>query len=192
MDALERFEAMMERQTLRMYPRTMDSEQLALPSMARIFQRQLRATEGVPTEERFLKAVVEEAPEFPEMSVRARASRAYPAFVRQEHFRVALLTRSGLQGVYWIIDLDMLGVDLLVLDHGCALGIEMSVQTDTAADWQLVKHRRHAALPGLEMLELKADPMSAPRIGPFWVHPLGDVWTVQDAMETLHRWAQIA
>lgn len=188
MNELERLEDAMRSQRLSMYPRTAESEDLALPGLVSIFlhERQ-RALSGLPTQERYLKAVVEAAPGLPELAVRARASRTYPALVRQSHFQVALRTYTTLQGVHWIIGLDMAGVDLLVLDRGFALGVALSVSTDSAAAWQAVKRRRHPPLTGMVMVQLDVDPVQAPRVGPFWVHPLSDVWVVQNAMVHLQQ-----
>jgi len=193
MDELERLESAMRSQRLSMYPRTPESEDLALPGLVSIFlhERQ-RALSGLPTQERYLKAVVDAAPGLPELAVRARASRTYPALVRQSHFQTALRTRTKLEGVHWIVGLDMAGVDLLALDHGYVLGVALSVLTEMATTWQSIKRRRHPPLTGMPMLQLDVDPNRAPRIGPFWVHPLSDVWTVQDAMDALQHQAETA
>ena len=193
MNDLERLESAMLSQRLSMYPRTLDSEQLALPGLVEIFLKERRrALSGLPTQERYLKAVIDAAPDLPEMSVRARASRTYPALVRQSHFQTALKTYGHFEGVHWIIGLDMAGVDLMVLDRGFMLGVALSVSTDMAASWQHVKRQRHPPLSGMRLVHLDVDPNQAPRIGPFWVHPLSDVWIVENAMEALQHQAEVA
>jgi hypothetical protein len=105
--------------------------------------------------------------------------------VRQQHFQTVLRTRTNLMGVHWLVSLDMLGIDLLILHRGFALGVALSIRTETAAAWQAIKHGRHPILAGLTMLELDVDPNRAEKVGPFWVHPLSDAWGVQNAMEAL-------
>lgn len=182
-DELRELEAMMARQRLRVYPSTADSDLFALPRMVDIYVGCWRDLGKLPTQDRFLDAVVAACPALSADGVRARASRTYPAFVRQQHFATALKVYTTLEGVHWIPALDYLGVDLLVLDHGHALGVALSLKTDRAAYWQNVKQGRHPRLGGLVMLELDLDPAEAPRLGPFWVHPLSDVWQVQEAVQ---------
>ncbi len=185
MDELAVLEAMMAQQRLRGYPSTPESDLLALPRMVDIYLACSQKLGRLPTQERFLGEVVAACPELPEIGVRARASRTYPALVRQQHFAIALRTRTKLEGVHWIPELDYRGVDLLVLHRGLALGVALSLRTENAARWQGVKRTRHPQLGGLVMLELNLDPENAQtrRVGPFWVHPLTDVWQVENALE---------
>ena len=186
-DDLDALESSMRQQRLVAYPSTDESDRLPLPRMVDIYVKCCRdlSPEYVCTQDRFLNAVVAACPDLPSDGVRARASRTYPALVRQQHFLTALRTRTSLEGVHWIPDMDYRGIDLLVLDHGCVLGVALSLNTANAAHWQTVKAQRHPPLAGLAMLRLDLDPDNAPRVGPFWVHPLADVWRVQDAMTNL-------
>jgi hypothetical protein len=183
-DALDRFEDMMRRQQLRSYHSNAESDRLALPRMVDIYVKCCQNLTYLCTENRFLGAVVAACPELDADLVRARASRTYPALVRQQHFAVALRTRTAIEGVHWIPELDYRGIDLL-LDRGLALGLALSLKTANAAYWQTVKVQRHPALAGLPMLHLDLDPDAAQRIGPFWIHPLADVWRVQEALESV-------
>src|SRR4051794_2760453 len=119
-DELHELEATMRRQRLVAYPSTSESDRLALPRMVDIYVTLCRdmLPGYVCTQERFLATVVAASPDLPSDGVRARASRTYPALVRQQHFAVALRTRTHLEGVHWIPELDYRGIDLLVLDHG--------------------------------------------------------------------------
>ncbi len=77
-------------------------------------------------------------------------------------------------------ELDLHGVDLLVVDDGWAFGIALSVQTKAAHQWQDVKQRRHHDPPGLPVLYLYVD-QNGYRVGDFWLHSpaqVDDVWAI--------------
>jgi hypothetical protein len=179
-DALEQFEEHMAHQRLRFY----DGEAQQMPPMVSIYMN-ARGPGGLPpTQDLFVKLVVARAVD-DEQGTRARAARTYPSLVRQHHFQVALRTRARFDGVHWVPSLDMNGIDLLVLHRGFALGVALSMRSDNAAFWAKVKAQRHPPLAGLHMVHLDVDLAQARRVGQFAVHPLSDVWTVQQAMDDL-------
>jgi hypothetical protein len=76
---------------------------------------------GLPlTQATFGQAMVTQLPTLPSAAVQARAHRAYPAFVRQHHFKLALRVRFPftLRGH----PLDMAGLDVLIIDRTLQLG----------------------------------------------------------------------
>jgi len=136
------------------------------PNMAAIYWN-LARTSIVPEQSVFARSVGALMDQGDNPAVIARAARAYPALVRQHHF--ALVLKEHYPLVIRSEELDLHGVDLLVVDEGLAFGVALSVQTDAAHRWQQVKQRRHPDPPGLPVLYLYADP-SGYRIGEFWLH----------------------
>lgn len=136
------------------------------PNMAAIYWN-LARTSIVPEQSVFARAVAALMDQGDNPAVIARAARAYPALVRQHHFALVLKEHYAL--VIRSEELDLHGVDLLVVDDGWAFGIALSVQTPAAHRWQEVKQRRHPDPPGLPVLYLYADAKGY-RIGDFWLH----------------------
>jgi hypothetical protein len=101
-------------------------------------------------------------------AVRARASRAYPSFVRQHH--AVLVLREHFPVVSWDRWLDQLqGVDMLVVDErGLAAGVALSTESTIARDWSAVKDGRHAR-PTIPIFEYYVE-RGKYRSGPFWLH----------------------
>jgi hypothetical protein len=145
------------------------------PNMAAIYWN-LARTSIVPEQSVFARAVAALMDQGNNPAVLARAARAYPALVRQHHF--ALILKEHYPLVIRSEELDLHGVDLLVVDEGLAFGIALSVQTTTAHRWQDVKQRRHPDPPGLPVLYLYAA-VTGYRIGEFWLHhpdQVEEVW----------------
>jgi hypothetical protein len=146
------------------------------PNMAAIYWN-LARTSIVPEQSVFAQAVAALMDQGDNAAVLARAARAYPALVRQHHF--ALVLKEHYPLVIRSEELDLHGVDLLVVDDGLAFGIALSVQTSAAHRWQQVKQRRHPDPPGLPVLYLYADAQGY-RVGAFWLHhpdQVDEVWT---------------
>jgi hypothetical protein len=137
------------------------------PNMAAIYWNLVR-TQGVPEQLVFARAVAALMDQGDNDAVIARACRAYPALVRQHHFSLVLKEHFPL--VVRSEELDLHGVDLLVVQDGRAYGIALSVETTAAHEWQRVKQQRHPDPPGLPVLYLYARPDQY-RIGRFWLHP---------------------
>jgi hypothetical protein len=142
-------------------------EYAAFPNMAAIYWN-LARTQGVPEQDVFAGAVAALMDQGDNEAVVARACRAYPALVRQHHF--ALVLKEHFPLVVRSEELDLAGVDLLVVEDGRAYGVALSVQTDAAHEWQRVKEQRHPIPPGLPVLYLYAG-SAGYRVGRFWLHP---------------------
>lgn len=154
-------------------------ENAAFPNMAAIYWS-LARTSIVPEQDVFAQSVAALMDQGDNPSVIARACRAYPALVRQHHF--ALVLKEHFSLVVRSEELDLHGVDLLVVDRGRAYGVALSVQTEAAHAWQAVKQRRHPDPPDLPVLYLYARPDGF-RIGRFWLHPPEQVREVRAFME---------
>lgn len=142
-------------------------ENAAFPNMAAIYLSLARAT-VVPEQDTFAQAIAALMDQGDNPDVLARACRAYPALVRQHHF--ALVLKEHFPLVVRSEELDLHGVDILVVENGRAYGVALSVQTDAAHAWQAVKQRRHPDPHGLPVLYLYAR-SDGYRIGRFWLHP---------------------
>lgn len=155
-------------------------EHARLPSMVGLYWHLADSMEAPPTQLTFSEAVADAASYLsPRSAVLARAQRAYPALVRQHHFEFVL--RDRFRYVYRSRELDMSGFDFLILDDGRAYGVGLSVNTQAATDWQIVKRARHATAP-IPVLELYADP-EAHRAGRFWLHSAGDIEQIEAFIE---------
>ena len=144
------------------------------PNMAAIYWNLARSC-IVPQQDVFARAVAASMGEKDNAAVLARACRAYPALVRQHHFFLVL--REHFPIVVRSEELDLNGVDLLVVERGRAYGIALSVETGAAHSWQQVKQRRHPDEPAqLPILNLYVNPGEYVT-GSFWLHNPAR-WTV--------------
>ena len=122
----------------------------------------------VPEQGAFAEDVAAQLGQRGNPDVIARAFRAYPALVRQHHFFLVL--KEHFPVVVRSEELDFNGVDLLVVEHGRAYGIALSVPTNRACSWQKVKQIRHPGCPEhLPVLYLYASSEEYP-VGQFWLH----------------------
>ena len=67
----------------------------------------------------------------------ARAARAFPSLVRQHHFEYLLRVRFQ-----WVLrsdELDLSGLDFLILRNGRGYGVGLSTETEVARRWRGVK-----------------------------------------------------
>jgi hypothetical protein len=87
--------------------------------------------------------------------VRARAYKAWAAFVRQHHFELVL--REHFPLVLRAQALDLEGFDFVLIEQGSAYALALSVQTASAQEWATVKRRRHPLPAGLPLRELYLD-----------------------------------
>jgi len=153
------------------------------PNMAAIYWN-LARTSIVPEQDVFVQAVAALLDQGDNPDVLARAARTYPALVRQHHF--ALVLKEHFPLVVRSEELDLHGVDILVVEDGRAYGVALSVETASAHEWQRVKNRRHPLPPGLPILWLYARP-DGYRVGPFWLHPPEQVAEVRAFIEQSRR-----
>ncbi len=159
-------------------------ENAAFPNMAAIYWNLARSC-VVPEQDVFAGAVAALMDQGNNPAVVARASRAYPALVRQHHFY--LMLREHYPIVVRSEELDLNGVDLLIVEQGRAYGIALSVETEAAHSWQRVKQRRHPESPErLPVLYLYAK-RSEYRIGNFWLHHPDQWKLVRDWMNRLRQ-----
>lgn len=142
-------------------------EMAEFPNMAAIYWNLTRS--GVIPEQRaFAEVVAGQLGQSGNPDVIARSFRAYPALVRQHHFFLVL--KEHFPFVVRSEELDLHGVDLLVIESGCAYGIALSVATTSAHHWQAVKQVRHPDSPEhLPVLYLYAH-SNEYKIGGFWLH----------------------
>src|SRR4051794_29875209 len=116
------------------FPRARDPrvEWAAFPSMIGLYWDLVSAdTRGLPpTQSAFGSAVASRLSHLPGEPVRARAHRAYPAFIRQHHFELVLREQFPL--VLRGHALDLAGLDFLIIDSGSAYGLALSVDTTLA------------------------------------------------------------
>jgi hypothetical protein len=172
-------------QHLQFYPRTSESDHLAMPRMVDIFLQLFGLHDEPPSQRVFVERVQARMGSAVSEAASARASIAYPSLVRQHHVQVMLRSSAVADNVLWIPWLDYRGIDLLVLDVPFVLGVELSMRSAEADAWRAVKQERHPQLVGITTLRLNVDPACAPMIGPFWVHPPTDVARVTAALREL-------
>jgi hypothetical protein len=153
------------------FPKVRDPrvEWAAFPSMIGIYWEMVDANiRGLPpAQSDFGKAVATRLPQLRGDAVKARAHRAYPAFVRQHHFE--LILRETFPLVLRGHALDLAGLDFLIIDGGAAYGLAFSVDTALAHEWVQRKQHRHVSLSDIPILELYVDE-DRHRVGPFWLH----------------------
>ena len=142
-------------------------ENASFPNMAAIYWN-LARTCVVPEQDVFAGTVASLMDQGDNPSVIARALRTYPALVRQHHFFLVLKEHFPI--VVRSEELDLNGVDLLVVDGGRAYGIALSVETEAAHYWHQIKLSRHPDCPKhLPILYLYAR-RGEFTIGRFWLH----------------------
>jgi hypothetical protein len=101
-----------------------------------------RVRDGLPPlQDEFADAIAAQLPELPREAVLARAYRTYPAFVRQHHFE--LLLRQQFDLVLRGDVVDHMGIDFFIVHLGRAYEVDLSVDSRSAAEWSIVKNRRH-------------------------------------------------
>ena len=113
-------------------------------------------------------------------AVRARALRAYPSLVRQQHFE-ALLRRRFPETVHSEA-LDHLGIDVAVRERGLVVGLRLSYDSPAARGWRARKESRHPVPPGLPYLDLYARAGEL-GVGEFWLHHRTQVVDVERLFE---------
>jgi hypothetical protein len=119
-----------------------------------------------PLQLHFAETIAGLLPTAPRDAVIARACRAYPAFVRQDHF--GLVLRECFDLVVWdAAVMDMAGIDLLAIRDGWAIGVGLSSQTRRSHEWAVTKAFRHGHLP-VPTLDLYAS--DDYQVGAFWLH----------------------
>jgi hypothetical protein len=130
-----------------------------------------------PTQRDFMRTVADDplVRKLPREAVLARAARAFPSLVRQQHFEYLLRLRFR-----WVLrgdELDLSGLDFLILHHGRGYGVGLSTETEDARRWREVKDERQGELP-VPVFELYARPDQY-RVGDFWLHAPEDVDQVE-------------
>jgi hypothetical protein len=163
-------------------------ERAAFPSLVGIYWDLTGPLGGLPpTQEVFATHVFQRVGIADPQGVRARAYKAWAAFVRQHHFELAL--RAHFPLVLRAHALDQAGLDFVLVDDGEAFGLALSVQTGAARDWAKVKQRRHPLPAGLPLLELYLDLDTCPTLPtgpkPLALHPLEQVDEVEDWIAAL-------
>src|SRR5919199_607427 len=88
-----------------------------------------------PTQRDFARAVAEDplVRKLPREAVLARAARAFPSLVRQHHSEYLLRRRCP-----WVLrgdELDLAGLDFLLLRAGRGHGVGLSTETEEARRW---------------------------------------------------------
>src|SRR5205823_3483388 len=149
-------------------------EQARFPSMVAIYWGLVDGNGCPPTPRDFARAVADDplVSHLSRPAVLARAARAYPSLVRQHHFEYLL--RSRFRWVFRGDELDMAGIDLLLLRNGRAYGIGLSTETAEGRQWHERKQARHGELP-VPVLDLYVEQERSLIIGDFWLHPPEDV-----------------
>jgi hypothetical protein len=152
-------------------------EQAKFPSLVALYWSLVDHNGCPPTQRDFARAVAEDVlvRGLPRQAVLARAARAYPSLVRQQHFEYLL--RARFRWVFRGDELDMAGLDFLILRGGRAYGVGLSTETEGGRGWQERKGARHGELP-VPVLDLYAEP-DRHVIGDFWLHPAEDVDRVE-------------
>jgi hypothetical protein len=153
------------------------AEQARFPGMVAIYWGLVDGNGCPPTQRDFARAVADDplVSGLPRQAVLARAARTYPSLVRQHHFEYLL--RARFRWVFRGDDLDMAGIDFLVLEGGRGYGVGLSTETEDGRRWHEVKDTRHGALP-VPLIDLYAEP-DRYVIGDFWLHPPEDVDLVE-------------
>jgi hypothetical protein len=146
-------------------------ENYRFPAMTREYWSRVR--DGLPPQQaEFAEAIAAQLPELPREAVIARACRSYPAFVRQHHFELLLKQQFDLVLRGDVVD--HMGIDFLIVHQGRAYEVDLSVGTRSAAEWSVVKNRRHPKVPNLPVYRIEAGRGSR-RVGRFWLHDARDV-----------------
>lgn len=156
-------------------------ENAPFPSMVGLYWQLVQSKGQVPSQRDFAVTVAEEMGEPGNPAVIARAKRTYPSLVRQHHFELVLKEEFTL--VVHAEEMDLHGIDLLVVERCIACGVCLATNTQRAHDWQAVKKQRHPDPPGLPILHLYVDQNDALRIGHFWLHPPSQVDEVRAMIE---------
>jgi hypothetical protein len=159
------FEQVIESYPLRFLPvRTAEMDRF--PSMIKTYRR-LTSDEGIPPmQAHFAEQIAGLVPSVPHDAAIARACRAYPAFVRQDHFALVLREHFDLV-VSDAALMDLEGIDILVVQNGRAVGVGLSSDTRSSHAWAVTKGFRHRRTP-IPVLDLYATDQY--RVGAFWLH----------------------
>lgn len=165
---VKQMEDQLTRLCLRFLPNRSSHWELAeFPNMAAIYWNLARGG-IVPEQGAFADMVAAQLGQNGNPDVIARAFRAYPALVRQHHF--CLVLKEHFPFVVRSEELDLHGVDILVIENGSAYGIALSVATTSAHHWQAIKQVRHPDSPEhLPVLYLYAR-SNEYKVGDFWLH----------------------
>jgi hypothetical protein len=152
-------------------------EQARFPNMVATYWGLVDRNGCPPSQRDFAQAVANDPSiqSLPRPAVLARAGRAYPSLVRQHHFEYLL--RGRFQWVFRGDELDLAGIDFLILREGRAYGVGLSTETERGRRWHEVKDARHGELP-VPVVDLYAEP-DRHVIGDFWLHPPEDVDEVE-------------
>lgn len=139
----------------------------------------------MPDQEVFAQAVARQLNQPENPDVLARSYRASPALVRQHHF--ALVSKEHFPIVVRSEELDLHGLDLMLVESGQAFSIALSVPTVRARSWQRVKRVRHPDSPEhLPVLCLYAEPDEY-AIGQVWLHHLEQWKQIQRWIDDITR-----
>jgi hypothetical protein len=152
-------------------------EQARFPNLVARYSAMIDHNGVPPTQRDFARAVAEDplVRKLPREAVLARAARAFPSLVRQHHFEYLLRTRFP-----WVLrgdELDLAGLDFLILRDGRGYGVGLSTESEEGHRWHAVKAERHGELP-VPVLDLYVE-AGAYRVGDFWLHPPEDVDRVE-------------
>lgn len=174
------FEQRLASYRLRFYPvRDYTVERALFPPMVGIYKSLVGLDGMPPTQAVFADAVAAELPDLPREAVLARACRTYPSLVRQQHFELVL--REHFHTVITSADLDLAGVDFVVIVKGRWYGVGLSTNTQRAHDWHVVKETRHKH-PPFPVLDLYVEP-NRYKVGAFWLHSVEHVEEIEAFIE---------
>jgi len=161
-------------------------EHAAMPPLGAIYRRLTREAHVPPPQASYAEAVADAAANMglDRSAAYARAARAYPSFISEDHLRFCLCAYSTLHEIVAISELDVhYGADLLVLHDQRVLAVQSTLATDNSITWHTTRGLQR--LKAVEYVLLELDAQTALHVGAYWLHPLQHVEIVIDAMRSV-------
>lgn len=153
-------------------------ESKSLPSMLHTF-RSLISSGIPPTQEEFIQVFKNSNPDLKLRGIISRLKRAYLSFVREYH--LGLLLDDYFDNVIYDEDLDIAGIDYVVVYKDIKFNIHAFVDTRSGRYWRLVKNHRHKFSGN--HLDLPIDLSTGKKVGKFIMYTSNHMLLLKNNME---------
>lgn len=159
-----------------------EAENKSLPSMLNIFRGLIK--NGIPpTQDDFIKGFKTNNPEITVSGLTSRLKRAYLSFVREYH--LGLLLKKIFNIVIYKEELDISGIDYIIMYKGHRFNIHAFIDTKNSLYWRGIKNGRHNFKGN--HLDITLDLSKGKRVGKFILYTDNDIYKLRGQMDEILR-----
>jgi len=157
---------------------SIEAENKSLPTMLNTFRKLIK--NGIPpTQDEFVSEFKKLNPDITLKGLNSRLWKAYLSFVREYH--LGLLLKKHFNKVIYKEEIDISGIDYIIIYKRHAFNIHAFIDTDNSRFWRSVKDTRHT-FSGTH-IDLPLDLSKGKRVGKFILYTDNNVYNLKSQME---------